>query len=129
MSNSDGNPPKSSVWKYVIAGVLSGIFIAAFLWIADRIGSMWGGIIASIPVTLFAAIIFVRSDRLHTFTFALILGTIAYLVAAFIFFLLCTRTGLSKWANIGIALFFWAIVIGALFWYFRNKLKDTEGKC
>ena len=126
------NPPKkpngwsNSAWKYVIAGVISGIFIAAFLWVADKIGSMWGALIASIPVSLVVAIIFIRADRLHNFIFALILGTIAYLVAAVIFFVLCTSTGINKWVNLIIALIAWIIVIGFLFWSFREELKDKN---
>ena len=128
VNNPEGKPSglSTSVWKYVIAGVISGIFIATFLWVADRIGSMWGGIIASIPVSLIVAIVFIRADRLHTFTFALILGTIAYLVAAVTFFVLCTSTGLNKWACLVIALILWIIVIGFLFCSYRKDLKDKD---
>lgn len=131
----DNNSPKNSkdwwstsIWKYVIAGVLSGIFIAGFLWIADRFGSMWGGIIATIPVSLIAAIIFIKPERLHNFTFALILGTIAYLVAAVVFFVSCTSYGFGKWANLGIALFAWLIVTAVLFYSFRGRFCNEKLK-
>ena len=116
----------TSVWKYVIAGVLSGIFVAAFLWVADRVGSLWGGIIASIPVSLIAAIIFVRADRLQNFTFALILGSIAYLAAAVTFFYLITSTCINKWISLIIALIIWIIIIIIIFWSFRENLRDKN---
>jgi drug/metabolite transporter (DMT)-like permease len=126
---SDPDQPKSwkDTWiKYLVAGVLTGIFVAIFLWVADRVGSMWGALIASIPVTLFAAITFVKESRLHTFTFALILGSIAYFVAAVVFLSLISRTSWSRWVVLGAAFVAWAIVIGILFWWFRDSLKDHE---
>lgn len=121
--------PKSwkDTWvKYVVAGVLTGIFVAIFLYVADKVGSMWGALIASIPVSLFAAILFVKEERLHTFAFALILGSIAYFVSAVVFLSLSACTSLNRWVILGISFVVWAIVIGVLFWWFRDALRDEE---
>lgn len=132
-SNNLENDPKekswftNSYWKYIIAGVISGIFIAGFLWVADRIGSMWGALIASIPVSLIAGIVFIQQEKLNTFIFALILGTIAYLTAAAIFFMLCNGLGgFGKWTILFISLVVWVIVIGVLYYFFRESLKDEK---
>ncbi len=111
--------------KYLVAGVLTGIFVAFFLYIADHVGSMWGGLIATLPISLITAIFFIKASRINPFMFALALGSIAYFfaIAGFIFL---SGWSSNKWVIIGLSLLIWTIIIGLLFWYFSESLKDHD---
>lgn len=129
LENGDSKHSTNSPWRYVIGGVVSGLFIALFLYVADRYGSVWGALIATIPISLIVATFFLPKGKSSTFIFALMLGTVAFLLANVIYVLLLKCSGLNPGMILGISIIVWAIAIWIIYSGFWNSLQDHPLHC
>ena len=127
--NTDGDGDEtllSPKGKAILAGLIAFIYIALFVWLADRFGPVWAAIFGSIPGTLLAAIFFTEEKKVPSLVFGLLLGGVAALAAAAIFYWLITSTGLDKSTVLIVSAIIWVIIIGLLVFGFRKKLESTE---
>src|SRR4030067_1365813 len=77
ISGCDDDDSFSQQAKALIAGIIAFIYVALFVWIADKHGPMAAGIFGSIPGILLAAIFFTEEKRKGPLVFSLILGGVA----------------------------------------------------
>ena len=110
-----------------LAGLIAFIYIALFVWLAGKYGPIWAGIFGSIPGTLLAAIFFEKEERVPSLVFALILGGVAALAAAAIFYWLTVSTeNLDKYTIFMVSAIIWVVVIGVLFALFKDKIESNQ---
>lgn len=121
-SCDDNTGFKSVKTRAFIAGLIAFIYIYLFVWVADKYGPIWAGILGSVPGTLLAAIFFEKEERVPSLVFALILGGVAAIAAAAIFYWLTVSTGLDKYTIFTVSVIIWIVVIGVLFTLFKGKL-------
>lgn len=120
---------KSLAARAIIAGVLAFIYIAVFVWLADQAGPIAAGIFGSIPGVLLAAILFESPDRVPSLVFALILGGLAALSSAIVFYWLVTSCNTDKRTVLLLSILIWIVMIGGLFYIFRDKFDcSTKSK-
>lgn len=128
--NDDGNDDCdeniSLKTRAFLAGLIAFVYIALFVWLAGRYGPIWAGIFGSIPGTLLAAIFFEKQERVPSLVFALILGGVAALAAAAVFYWLTVSTErLDKYTIFMVAAIVWIVVIGVLFALFKDKIESN----
>jgi len=123
--DEDDSGFKSVKTRAFIAGLIAFIYIYLFVWVADRYGPIWAGILGSVPGTLLAAIFFEKEERVPSLVFALILGGVAAIAAAAIFYWLTVSTGLDKYSIFTVSAIIWVIVIGVLFALFKEKIESN----
>jgi hypothetical protein len=124
-SCDDDSGFKSVKTRAFIAGLIAFIYIYLFVWVADKYGPIWAGILGSVPGTLLAAIFFEREERVPSLVFALILGGVAAIAAAAIFYWLTVSTGLDKYTILTVSVIIWVVVIGVLFTLFKEKIESN----
>lgn len=124
--SSDDSGIKSVNARAFLAGVLAFVYIYLFVWVADKYGPIWAGILGSVPGTLLAAIFFEKEERVPSLIFALILGGVAALAAAAVFYWLTVSTGLDKYTVLTVSVIIWVIVIGVLFALFKEKIESSN---
>lgn len=115
---------ESTLSRAIFAGILAFIYIALFVWLADKAGPIAAGIFGAIPGTLLAAIFFERPDRVPSLVFALILGGLASLASAVVFYWLITSCDTDKRTVLLLSILIWIVVIGVLFFVFRDKFHN-----
>ena len=125
ISGCDDNDSFSPMAKAIFAGIIAFIYIFLFVWIADRYGPMAAGIFGSIPGVLLAAVFFTEEKRKAPLVFSLILGGIAAILAAVIFYVLIKDGTLDKYTIFCIAIIVWLITILSLFGLFRDKIEEN----
>lgn len=125
-NDDDEESPKSPLARAVIAGLIAFVYIAAFVWFSDKYGPLWAAIFGSIPGTLLAAIFFTEENRKASLVFGLILGGVAAIAAAAIFYGLTVSTRLDKYTVFVVSLIIWVVVIGVLFTLFRDKFENNS---
>ncbi len=123
--DDDDTGLKSVNARAFIAGLIAFAYIYLFIQVADRYGPIWAGILGSVPGTLLAAIFFEKEERVPSLIFALILGGVAAIAAAAIFYWLTVSTGLDKHTVFTVSAIIWVVVIGVLFALFKEKIESN----
>ena len=125
-NDDDDTGIKSVNARAFIAGLIAFAYIYLFIQVADRYGPIWAGILGAVPGTLLAAIFFEKEKRVSSLVFALILGGVAAIAAAAIFYWLTVTTKLDKYTIFTVSAIIWILVIGVLFALFKEKIESND---
>jgi len=132
MPDSDAAPPDKKCekkpinwWKNIIAGIITGILVAAVLIVTESVSLFWGVFLFVIPISAGIVVFSIDGELMPTFIFFMMLSSFAFAIAIAVMYTMLINS-FSKTASLVAFYVIWLVITGLFFLIFKDKL---NGNC